>query len=340
MSKGQIRFTLPDGKTALAFYGKGSVFSNMYELEEPIVISFKEIIDAGLVDDPRKSSIVPFELTFKSSEGLFQFCKATYFGDYESAIKILNATDGVRQKHLAYKIVNFNKANWNRVSVTAMQLAIQAKFRHIALKTNGVAIRNISPLVDELVKTKDMYLIEASPTDNRWGAGLDMNNPLIQDLVNHPGDNLVGKILMRQRDILLQDMLPMYLYEKPFTNVINLYENYLNTVYGPDAFMFDDDRIVINITNFLDETLSLHEIIDDILTEYNTGLSDLDIIANALSGNEGLEETNLPPGLFKALMHFTSKIRKLGIADQNGDVNYCVAKIVGFKILLEKALPV
>ena len=59
-----------------------------------------------------------------------------------------------------------------------------------------------SSLRKNLIETENKILVEASPYDKIWGIGLDENNPKILEPNNWDGLNLLGKVLMRVRDIL------------------------------------------------------------------------------------------------------------------------------------------
>jgi predicted NAD-dependent protein-ADP-ribosyltransferase YbiA (DUF1768 family) len=47
--------------------------------------------------------------------------------------------------------------------------------------------------------------VEASPRDRRWGIGLSVTNPNIDDPANWRGRNLLGKVITEVRDRLVQE---------------------------------------------------------------------------------------------------------------------------------------
>jgi len=53
-----------------------------------------------------------------------------------------------------------------------------------------------------LLMTGSKILVEASPEDCIWGVGLEENDPLILDEANWKGQNLLGKALMKVRDVI------------------------------------------------------------------------------------------------------------------------------------------
>lgn len=59
-----------------------------------------------------------------------------------------------------------------------------------------------SSLRKTLIQTENKILVEASLYDKICGIGLDENNPKILEPNNWNGLNLLGKVLMRVRDIL------------------------------------------------------------------------------------------------------------------------------------------
>ncbi len=62
--------------------------------------------------------------------------------------------------------------------------------------------RQNPPLAAALLATGDTILVEASPYDRIWGVGLKWNDPRILDQSLWLGTNLLGKALMKVRDVL------------------------------------------------------------------------------------------------------------------------------------------
>jgi ribA/ribD-fused uncharacterized protein len=53
-----------------------------------------------------------------------------------------------------------------------------------------------------LLNTYDKILVEGNKYDNIWSVGLNFDDPLIEDVKNWNGLNLLGKVLMNVRNDL------------------------------------------------------------------------------------------------------------------------------------------
>src|SRR5665213_1492232 len=54
---------------------------------------------------------------------------------------------------------------------------------------------------DELMKTKDTLIVEASPLDTLWGIGLDAQTAAITPIDKWPGKNWLGQVITEVREI-------------------------------------------------------------------------------------------------------------------------------------------
>lgn len=56
----------------------------------------------------------------------------------------------------------------------------------------------------ELFNTADTLLVEASPSDFRWGIGLSMESDMIRYRRLWPGENIMGRLLTMLRERLFK----------------------------------------------------------------------------------------------------------------------------------------
>jgi ribA/ribD-fused uncharacterized protein len=133
---------------------------------------------------------------FNCVEQYMMFRKAMVFGDQQTAMKVMAATEPREHKKLGREVKGFDAAKWDAVKVNVVMMGVAAKFAQ-------------NPeLHARLMSTKKAYLVEASPYDAVWGAGLDEAacRKLEEEgpSINHmPGENLLGKILCYVRDEML-----------------------------------------------------------------------------------------------------------------------------------------
>lgn len=146
----------------ITFYGKNSPYSNFYYVE----FDYKG-----------------YKVT--SSEQAFMLEKALMF-DKSMVERILSTTNPAEIKKLGRKVKNFDEKKWNEVRYDIMVDILCAKF-------------SIEPLKTELLNTGIEFIVEASPTDKIWGAGLALGDPRLNYAKYYPGRNLLGHALMDAR---------------------------------------------------------------------------------------------------------------------------------------------
>lgn len=146
----------------ITFYGKNSPYSNFYYVE----FEYKG-----------------YKVT--SSEQAFMLEKALMF-DKSMVERILSTTNPAEIKKLGRKVKNFDEKKWNEVRYDIMVDILCAKF-------------SIEPLKTELLNTGIEFIVEASPTDKIWGAGLALGDPRLNYAKYYPGRNLLGHALMDAR---------------------------------------------------------------------------------------------------------------------------------------------
>lgn len=122
--------------------------------------------------------------TVYSSEQAFMLEKA-YMFDPTMINIIAKTTNPSQVKKLGRKVQNFNEKKWFDVSFNVMVNILIRKFANEHLK-------------QLLLDTGDKIIVEASPYDYLWGAGMGINNP---DLLknNWRGQNRLGNALMAVR---------------------------------------------------------------------------------------------------------------------------------------------
>lgn len=125
---------------------------------------------------------------FQFSEQYFMYLKALHFKEPETAQYIIDHPDlkPLDYKRLGRKLPNYDVygPSWESGRVKVMTKAVYYKFRNPELKRM-------------LLDTGDSYLVEASPYDNYWGAGMSADK--ITKVEDIKGDNYLGKILMAVR---------------------------------------------------------------------------------------------------------------------------------------------
>lgn len=125
-----------------------------------------------------------------TSEHIFMYEKAKFFGDTESMQLIKESKTPHEAKKLGRKVKNFDDSLWSEVREEKMRDALYAKF-------------NTPHYKDILLKTRDSILVEASPYDRIWGIGFRDYNALQN---RHKwGLNLLGKGLMYVRAQIIRE---------------------------------------------------------------------------------------------------------------------------------------
>ena len=114
--------------------------------------------------------------------------KAMLFGDQHSLDQIMRSHDPSKQKALGRKVNHFDKDKWEEIAREVVYIANFAKFTQN------------KDCSDELEKSGDKIIVEASPTDCIWGVGLRATDPKILDSKNWRGTNWLGEAIMDARE--------------------------------------------------------------------------------------------------------------------------------------------
>jgi conserved hypothetical protein, ribA/ribD-fused len=134
---------------------------------------------------------VPLEndpIEFTSSEQMFMWFKAVFFGDDEMAEKILQSQTPQEARDLGQLVRNYNDEKWDKVRVDRMRTAVRYKF----YQNEDLRKR----LMD--TKYEGKTFVEASYYDRIWGVGYNENDA--PDHVDNWGRNELGKILTDLRN--------------------------------------------------------------------------------------------------------------------------------------------
>jgi ribA/ribD-fused uncharacterized protein len=140
------------------------------------------------------SEFTVFDTDYNCAEQAMMHQKALMFNDIDSAEKIMKTNDPQKQKALGRGVKGFVESEWidNRYDIVYTLLV--EKFR-----------QNVE-LLDILLDTDELHIVEASPYDKVWGIAMGVDKyPEILDKNNWKGDNLLGDILMDVRYDLRQE---------------------------------------------------------------------------------------------------------------------------------------
>ena len=153
-------------KNYISFFGYKCPFSNMYR------------------------SIINYNNEyFNCVEQIFAYEKARLF-EPNAAQHIKNCTYGAQAKKLGSRVKNFDPKIWDNHRELVMKEALRSKFN------SNIRLKRLLEL------TEDAELIEVSPYDKFWGAGVDRNEmiELIKQNKTYPGKNVLGNMLMSLRE--------------------------------------------------------------------------------------------------------------------------------------------
>ena len=141
--------------------------------------------------------ITPFQLDnlwFNCSEQYFQYQKAMFFGDHQTAKAILNSQSPDVQKQLGRQVSGYHEEMWANERESVMEKGCTAKF----LQNQNA--KNV------LLATGNNVLSESTQFDLIWGSGKaiwDRFNGA--EISSWNGQNKMGQVLMKVRD-LIRDM--------------------------------------------------------------------------------------------------------------------------------------
>ena len=111
------------------------------------------------------------------------------FEDITTAQQILVTEAPEKIKAMGRRVHGFNPQAWKDAASDCMYSAMYAKFSQ-------------NPELRAFLAQTDKTVLEASPTDRFWGAGIPLQNADIFEPTKWKGKNVSGKVLMRVRQSL------------------------------------------------------------------------------------------------------------------------------------------
>lgn len=129
-------------------------------------------------------------VTYNSAEQYMMAQKALLFDDIKTYDKIMSLSNPYKIKALGRLVKNFNQEIWDKHK------------EDIVFNGNLLKFSQNKKLCKQLLATGDKEIVEASPTDTIWGIGLAETDPDIYDKSKWRGTNLLGKAIMKVRNVL------------------------------------------------------------------------------------------------------------------------------------------
>lgn len=130
-------------------------------------------------------------INFVTAEQWMMYCKAILFADKDAAKQIVGTEDPAVQKRLGQTVTGFDQEKWDYWKIDIVYRGNLAKFAQ-----NDGALR-------QLRNTSQTLLVEANPRDWVWGNGLAIDNPAGHSPAIWRGQNLLGLILTKVREELV-----------------------------------------------------------------------------------------------------------------------------------------
>lgn len=161
-----------------------------YNKDKEIVFFYRNA-DGFSQFHPSKFTINGIE--YSCCEQYMMHQKAVLFKDEKIAEQILKETVPREMKQCGRRVKNFEDEEWTK------------KCRDIVFDGNYAKFSQNEKLKEQLLKTEDKLIAEASPSDKRWGIGLSEKDPKAKQPHLWRGKNWLGEALMRVRGELLKE---------------------------------------------------------------------------------------------------------------------------------------
>lgn len=128
--------------------------------------------------------------SYATAEHWMMANKARLFGDAATLRKVLACAGPAEVRGLGRQVAGFDEDRWR-----------EHRFRIVAAG-NLLKFTQHPVLGRQLRATGDAMLVEASPIDRVWGAGVAADDETVQAGGGWPGLNLLGEALMWVRSVL------------------------------------------------------------------------------------------------------------------------------------------
>ncbi len=143
-----------------------------------------------IFDNFHRCKITAHGYNFVSSEQLFMYEKAVFFGDMEIAEKIGHSESPAEAKSLGREVKNFDEDAWTNASYDIMKKVVLIKFMQ-------------NPELQKIFEaTRGRKIAEASPHDLIWGIGIWDRDDRVHDESEWRGQNKLGRVMMEVREIV------------------------------------------------------------------------------------------------------------------------------------------
>jgi len=166
----------------------------------------------GLIDKSCFSQWFPSEfiidnILYHSAEHYMMAQKAKLFNDHTTFKKILNSETPKEAKELGRKVKNFHANIWEKYALDIVEEGNLAKF------SQNDNFKKV------LLDTDKKILVEASPVDKVWGIGIVSDDINAKTPSNWKGQNYLGFILMKVRDIIFSSSMSLSCSKQPKPNL-------------------------------------------------------------------------------------------------------------------------
>lgn len=130
------------------------------------------------------------EVEYNCCEQYMMAQKALLFNDLESHKMIMYSKSPDEQKGFGRRVKGFDKDKWEAVC------------RQVVFDANMAKFTQNPKMLEELMDTKQLEIVEASPYDKIWGIGLHETDSKALDKSQWQGTNWLGEAIMSVREKL------------------------------------------------------------------------------------------------------------------------------------------